>query len=102
MRVKQGDTVYVLHGKDRGKTGAVAEVFPKEGRIIVENINIRIRHRRPKKEGQKGERIQVAMPIYVSNVMAVCPSCKKSTKIGMKIDENGKKIRICKKCSSSI
>lgn len=92
----------MLHGKDRGRTGAVVEVFPKNEKIIVENVNMMIRHRRPKKEGQKGERIQVTMPIHISSVMMVCPSCKKATKIGMKIDENGKKIRVCKKCDSSL
>ncbi|MEK7090767.1 MAG: 50S ribosomal protein L24 [Patescibacteria group bacterium] len=102
MKIKKGDNVKILSGKDRGKTGKVIVVFPKEGRLTVEGINMMVRHRRSKRQGQKGEKVRVAMPIDASNAQVICESCKSSARVGFKIDENGKKIRICKKCASAL
>lgn len=102
MTIKRGDTVNILSGKDKGKTGKVADVFFKEGRIIVESINMQTRHRRPRKQGQKGEKVSVAMPIDASNALVICGSCGKPSRIGYRIDTDKKKIRICKRCKNAI
>lgn len=91
----------VLSGKDRGKNGKVLDVFPKEDKVLVEGVNIRKRHRRAKKQGQKGQIVQVAFPIHFSNVMLVCPSCKKPQRTG-RLMAGGEKIRVCRKCNAEI
>ena len=101
MKIKKGDQVKILSGKDRGKMGKVLIAYPKEGKITVEGVNILTRHRRSRKQGQKGEKVQVSMPFDASNVLLVCGSCKKPTRAGFKIIDSGK-IRICKKCASPI
>jgi large subunit ribosomal protein L24 len=97
MKIKKGDTVLVIRGKDRGKTGKVLKALPKENRIIVEGLNLAKKHVRPRKTGEKGEIVQIPMPIYVSNVKLICPKCKKATKVGYAFLE-GRKLRKCKKC----
>lgn len=101
MEIKLGDTVKIITGKDRGKNGKVTEVFPKDNKIIVENLNIIKKHIRPKKEGEKGQRVEVPRAIDVSNAQIVCPKCKKPTRIGHRVLENSK-TRLCKKCSQEI
>lgn len=108
MKIKKGDTVLIISGKDRGKTGKVERVFPagkddnkrKIDKIIVEGINIIKKHVRPKREGQKGERIEISALFPASRAMIVCPECKKATRIGYKTSKDGKKQRICKKCKT--
>jgi large subunit ribosomal protein L24 len=99
MKIKKDDTVSVISGKDKGKKGKVVRVFPKESRILVEGVNLRKKHRRAKKMGEKGQVITIASPIHVSNVMIVCPKCSKLTRIGATVIE-GKAYRMCKKCNS--
>ncbi|MFA6271840.1 MAG: 50S ribosomal protein L24 [Patescibacteria group bacterium] len=101
MKVKKGDQVKIVKGKDRGKKGKISQVFPKEGFVVVEGQNLRIKHARPKKEGQKGEKVQFSAPMREENVMLICPKCGKQTRIGHKLIEN-KKSRICKKCKEVI
>lgn len=101
MRIKKSDKVKIIHGKDSGKEGKVLRVFKNEGKVVVEGANIAKKHARPKKEGQKGQRVEVAMPIDASNVMLVCPHCGKATRVGYKATD-GKKSRICKKCEKEI
>lgn len=101
MKIKKGDTVLIISGKDRGKTGKVLKVFPEEEKILVENINLRKKHRRPRKAGEKGQIIEFPSPIWASNVKIVCPKCGKASRIGIKINES-RKYRICKKCGSEI
>ena len=101
MRIKKGDKVKMLSGKDRGKSGKVLEVFPRSGKVIVENLNMVKKHLRPTKEGEKGKRVEVAMPVSVSKVMIICSHCGKATRIGYKL-EGKKKFRICKKCGKEI
>jgi large subunit ribosomal protein L24 len=101
MKIKKGDNIMVISGKDRGKKGKVLGVFPKENTAVVEGVNLRKKHSRPKKEGQKGQVIQVPMPMNASNIMLICSSCNKPRRAGYKVFEN-KKTRICKKCGSEI
>jgi large subunit ribosomal protein L24 len=101
MKLKKGDTVKIISGKDRGKTGKITHALIEKNKIVVEGINIRKKHMRPKKQGQKGQTIQMPMPIDVSNVMIVCPACSKITRIGAKTAGN-KKVRVCKKCGAEM
>jgi large subunit ribosomal protein L24 len=101
MKIKKGDTVLIISGKDRGRKGKVLKAFSKEGKILVEGLNLKRKHVRPKSEGEKGQIVQVPAPLPVSNVKLICPKCGKATRIGYKITEN-KKSRICKKCGKEI
>ena len=101
MNIKKGDNVKVLSGKDRGKTGAVLEVFTATGKIAVEGLNLFKKHSRPRKQGEKGQLIEVSRPLPASKVMLICPSCKAPTRIGGRI-EGKRKVRYCKKCKSTI
>lgn len=104
MKIKKNDTVLIISGKDRKKTGKVLEVFPKDNRIIVENINIVKKHIRPKRTGEKGQRVEVPRPLDVSNVKLICPKCKKPVRVGYRLVQKGKerKTRVCKKCKQEI
>jgi large subunit ribosomal protein L24 len=111
MKVKKGDLVQILSGKDRGKQGRVIEAYPRDGRVIVENLNIVKRHTRPKPiqsssrmggpQVTPGGVIEKAAPLPVGNVMLVCPVCKRPTRIGMTVKESkgGEKARVrhCKR-----
>ena len=101
MRIKKGDTVQVLAGNDKGKTGEVLEVIPKDSKVIVKGINIRKKHIKPRKQGEEGGIIPVECAIDSSIVNVVCPKCGKSTRVEYKIEED-KKVRICKKCGAKI
>jgi large subunit ribosomal protein L24 len=100
MKIKKGDTVKVLLGKDSGKEGKVAFVLGKDKKVFVEGANLYKRH--VKKQGQiEGGIIDLPKPFDISNVALVCPNCKKLTRVGYKIVENDK-LRICKKCNKEI
>lgn len=101
MKIKKGDQVQIITGKDRGKRGKVLKSIIENGKIVVEGLNIVKKHMRPKKEGEKGKIVEVSMPINVSNVMIVCPKCSKPSRIGYKIEKKNKS-RMCKKCNSEI
>ena len=101
MRIKKGDTVQVLSGNDKGKTGEVLEVIPKDSKVVVKGVNVRKKHIKPRKQGEEGGIIPVECAIDSSKVNVVCPKCGKSTRIEYKIEEN-KKVRICKKCGAII
>ena len=100
MKIRKGDNVVVITGKDAGKTGKVLEVFPKTGRVIVENINIVSRHTKPRSAQDKGGIIKKPAPIEASNVMVLC-DCGKATRVAYKMVD-GKKVRVCKKCGLSL
>jgi len=107
MKIKKNDSVKVIKGKDKGKKGKVLKVFPKEGKIIVEGINLLVKHVRPKKEREKGQRIQFPAAMDISKVMLVCPRCNKTTRVGYKVvpkteTKKRKKVRICKKCKEVV
>ena len=101
MKIKKEDTVLIISGKDRGKKGKVLKALPKERKIIVEGVNLVRKHRRPKKEGEKGQIVEIFKPIDVSNVKFVCPKCGKASRVGYKVIESGK-YRVCKKCGQEI
>jgi large subunit ribosomal protein L24 len=96
--IKKDDFVKVIAGKDRGKQGKVVRVFPKEKRITVERINMIKRHTRPTQKMQQGGIIEREGKIHVSNVMLVCVKCERGVRIGHKYLEDGKKVRICRRC----
>ena len=101
MRIKKGDTVKVLSGNDKGKTGEVLEVIPKTEKIIVKGVNIRKKHVKPRKAGEQGGIIPTEFPIHSSKVNVVCPKCQKPTRIGYIIEKDSK-TRICKKCGAKL
>lgn len=96
MHVKTGDTVVIISGKDKGKTGKVLEVSPKEGKVIVEGCNLVTKHVKPRKMGQAGGIVKAEGPLYASKVMPVDPKTNKGTRIRHKILADGSKIRIAK------
>lgn len=98
VHVKTGDTVVVLSGKSKGKQGKVMAVSPNEGKVIVENVNMVSKHVKPRKMGEAGGIVKAEGAMYASKVQIVCPRCKKPTRIGHKINEDGTKNRICRKC----
>ncbi len=106
MNIKKNDKVKILAGKDRGKIGKVLQVMPQEGRISVEGLNLLIKHLRPRREGEKGQRIEFPAFINASNVAVVCAKCGRATRLGfktMKIEgKKDKKVRVCRKCGEII
>jgi large subunit ribosomal protein L24 len=106
MKIKTNDQVTIVAGKDKGKTGKVLQVFTTEGRASVEGLNLSIKHLRPRRQGEKGQRIEFPAPMNMSNLMLVCPKCGKPTRVGFELKkvEGGKttKTRLCKKCQKLI
>jgi len=106
MKIKKGDKVKIIGGKDRGKTGKVLQVFPDRERISVEGLNLLIKHMRPRRQGEKGQRIEFPAPLNISNMMLICPKCNKAARVGFQtqVSEKGKKkkYRVCKKCQQVI
>ena len=105
QRIKSGDTVEVITGGNKGERGEVLRVNNKEGRVVVERVNIRKKHQRPMQAGRRQIQpgiIEFEAPVDASNVMLVCPQCDKATRVGFRIDEDGKKVRTCKKCGQDI
>lgn len=101
MKIRKGDQVVVIKGKDKGKKGKVLRSFPAASRVLIEGINIKKRHKKPKKSGEKGQIIEMPSPIVVSKLSLLCPKCNKATRIGYKaVGKN--KFRICKKCGEEI
>jgi large subunit ribosomal protein L24 len=96
--IKKDDFVKIIAGKDRGKQGRVLRVFPKEGRLTVERINMIKRHTRPSQQVQQGGIIEREGKIHLSNVMLVCTRCERGVRIGHQQLEDGKKVRICRRC----
>lgn len=106
MKIKVGDKVKVLSGKDKGKTGKVLQVFVKEGKAVVEGLNLMIKHQRARRQGETGQRIQFPSPLSISNIALICPKCGASARVGFQMikAEDGKrtKSRQCKKCHETI
>jgi len=101
MKLKKGDNVIVITGKDKGKKGKVVSVLVSKNKVVVEGLNLMIKHQRPKKQGEKGQRIQFPAPINSSKVALICPKCQKQTRVGFSI-EGKNKVRVCKKCKGVI
>lgn len=102
LGLKKNDTIVVVSGNEKGKRGRVLSVQRGNNRIIVEKLNMIKRHMKPSKKYQQGGIIEKEGSIHLSNVMLVCTKCDKSTRIGQKILENGKKVRECRKCGEVI
>lgn len=102
LRVKKEDTVLVISGKEKGKKGRVLSVLPSKEGVIIEKVNIIKRHMKPSRKYTQGGIIEKEAPIHISNVMLICPKCNKPTRIGNRLLESGKKVRVCKKCQEVI
>lgn len=99
--IKKGDTVVVIAGKEKGKSGKVTDVSPKDNKVLVEGINIVTKHQKARKQDEKSQIVKKNAPVEASNLMVVCPSCGKATRVAHNTVD-GKKVRICKKCSASL
>jgi large subunit ribosomal protein L24 len=105
QRIKVGDTVLVIAGKDKGARGEVLRVENKTSRVVVEAVNVAKKHQRPMQAGRRMVQpgiIEFEAPIHISNVMLVCPHCDKPTRVGIRTDEGGGRVRFCHKCDESI
>jgi large subunit ribosomal protein L24 len=110
MKIKRNDKVRILAGKDKGKEGKVLQIFADKNKASIEGLNLLIKHLRPQKQGEKGQRIEFPAPLSISNLALICANCGKLTRVGYKFIEETvsegkkekKKIRICKKCGKSI
>jgi large subunit ribosomal protein L24 len=100
MKIKKGDTIKVLQGKDKGRTGKVVKVLVKEKSVVVENINLFKKHLKPRGEKSPGGIIPLPRPLEVGKVALVCPNCQKPTRVGYQWGKTGEKQRICKKCQA--
>ncbi len=105
MKLKTGDMVKVLRGKNAGKTGKVSQALPQLNAVVVDGVNVTIRHLRSQKRGEKGQRVEFFAPISVANLAFICPKCQKPTRVGYHLStgENGNtvKSRQCKKCKET-
>lgn len=100
-KIKTGDTVRVLRGKDAGKKAKVIAVLPQEDRVVIEGLNTVYKHVKPRQAGQKGQRVSISAPIPLANVQVICGACKKGTRVAMS-RENGVRQRTCKQCKAVI
>ncbi len=101
MHIKKDDMVKVIAGVDKNKTGKVLEVLPSEGKVIVEGVGMVTKHTKPRKQGEVGGLVKKEAAIDASKVMHICSKCNKPTRIGRKVLEDGKKVRICKHCNET-
>ncbi len=101
LKIKKGDTVVVMKGKDHGKKGKILRTFPVLDKVVVEGVNEKMRHTRVKRGGQKGQRVTVTHPVWAANVQVLCPSCGKITRVGFEMHD-GVKSRVCKKCKAAL
>lgn len=101
MKIRKGDKIRVIAGKDKGKEGVVERVYRKSNKILVMGINLYKRHLKKSDKFPQGGIVEVPRPILVSKVILVCPKCKKPTRVGYLLEKD-KKVRICKKCKSAI
>ena len=101
LHVKAGDTVMVISGDDKGQTGKVLVVSPKEGKIIVEGLNKVKKHVKPRKAGERGGIVEAEAPMYACKVQVYCSSCKKPVRVAHKMTDNGK-VRVCAKCGKAL
>lgn len=102
MKIKTGDRVQVIAGKEKGKSGKVIQVFPEDRRAVVEGLNVLTRHLRSQRRGEKGQKVSFSGPLEASNLMVVCGKCGRPTRVEIRIAEGGARIRTCKKCKESV
>lgn len=102
MRIRQNDTVEVLKGREAGRRGKVQQVLPTEDRVLVEGVNLVKRHQRPTASLRQAGIIQKEAPMPLSKVMLVCPRCNKPARAGHRFLEDGRKVRVCRRCNEMI
>jgi len=102
LSIKKNDTVVVIAGREKGKRGRVLSVYPQKDRLLIEKINIIKKHMKPTRKQTQGGIIEKEASIHMSNVMLICPKCNKPTRIGNSILQDGRKLRMCKKCREVI
>lgn len=100
-KIKIGDNIRVLAGKDKGKTGKIIQVFPRENKVAIEGVNIIKKHLRTRTQGQKGQILELSAPMAISKVALVCPHCEKGVRVGFTVDGKSK-TRVCKKCNNAL
>lgn len=98
MKIRQGDQVIVVAGKEKGKRGRIKRVILQENRVVIDGVNFVKKHRRPRGQMDQGGIIEFEAPIHVSNVMLVCPHCKKPVRVGHELLPEGEKVRVCRSC----
>ncbi|NLU50810.1 MAG: 50S ribosomal protein L24 [Syntrophomonadaceae bacterium] len=102
MKIRKGDTIEVIAGRDLGKRGKVLKVDPERNRVVVEGINKVKKHQKPTRTLPQGGILNIEAPVHASNVMLVCTKCQSPTRVGRKFLENGEKVRVCRKCGEVI
>ena len=102
LRIKRDDRVRVISGKNRGKEGKVLAVFPKENRVLVENVNVIRKAQRPTQENPRGGYREMEMPIHASNVMIIDPKSGEPTRVGVKFLDDGRKVRVTRKSGTQL
>lgn len=99
MKIKKNDLVKIIAGKDLGKEGKVTQILANENKVVVDGVNKTIKNLKSRSSEEKGKKIEFFAPVHYSNIQVICPSCKKATKLGYKL-ENKNKVRVCKKCNA--
>ena len=105
MKFKKGDKIKVITGKDKGKKGKILQIYAERNKAAVEGINLTIKHVRPRKEGERGQKIEFPAPLNISNLMLLCPKCNRNARIAYKIlttNNKKSKVRICSRCKELI
>jgi len=101
-KIRKGDTIQVVKGKDKGKKGRVMRIIPETGRALVEGINMAKKHKRRSQQNQQGGIVSIEMPISIANIMLLCKSCSKPVRVGFKLANDKTKSRFCKSCNEVI
>jgi large subunit ribosomal protein L24 len=101
VKIKKGDNVLIIAGKDKGKTGKILRALPKDGGVLIEGVNLKKKAVKAKRQGEKGQLVSIPAVLDVSNIKLICPKCGKAVRVGYKV-EGDKKDRICKKCKQKI
>lgn len=102
QKIKKGDRVEILTGKYRGAQGKVLKSFPSKNRVIVEGVNIVKKHSRPTQDNPQGGILSMEAPVHISNVALVCDSCNNTVRVGYRLDSEGNKRRVCRKCGADL
>lgn len=101
IHVRKKDTVMIISGKDKGKIGEVLAVLPKDGKVLVKDVNVVTKHQKPNRQNMQGGLVKKEAPVYASKAMLYCTKCKSVTRISHKVLEDGTKVRVCKKCGET-
>lgn len=101
-KIKKGDTVMVIAGRERGKTGKVLSLDLERGKVVVEKLNIIKRHTKPNQKNRQGGILEREAPVALSNVLLYCANCQKPVRVGIKLTDDGRRLRVCKKCRDTV